>query len=152
MRQSTIHAPVLIKEHVQLHHHRWASRRINEYPQWHELAGEVKDPYFIYPLGSVWDDLIINGGTFDFPIIRYPSENDMLDSLEMGLWKTGDTVLLKLETIDANAYETFLSFETAISAQGNPFSPPSNVISHLDSALGWWIATSEHVDTVICQP
>ena len=133
--------------------YRWASRRINQYPDWHILAGEVKDPYFIYPLGSVWDDMIINGGTFDFPIIRYPTDNDTLDSsIEIGLWKIGDTVLTKLETIDRNAYETLLSYETALSAQGNPFAPPSNVISHVGDALGWWIATSEDVDTIICAP
>ena len=43
-------------------------------------------------------------------------------------------VFLALKTIDFNAYETLLSYETAMSAQGNPFAPPSNVISHLDSA------------------
>ncbi len=132
--------------------YRFATRRINKYPNWHELAGEVKDPFFIYPLGSVWDDLIVNGQTYDFPLLRYPTANDSLDADEIGLWKIGDTVLVKLETIDLNAYETLLSYETALAAQGNPFSPPTNVISHLDSALGWWIATSDYVDTVICQP
>ena len=96
--------------------------------------------------------MLLNGGVFDLMTIRYPSANDHLDSLEAGLWKVGDTVLTKLETIDFNAYETLLSYETAMSAQGNPFAPPSNVISHLDSALGWWIAISEDVDTIICQP
>lgn len=132
--------------------YRWSSKRINKYPEWHELAGQVKDPYYIYPIGSSWDDMLLNGGVFDLMTIRYPSANDHLDSLEAGLWKVGDTVLTKLETIDFNAYETLLSYETAMSAQGNPFAPPSNVISHLDSALGWWIAISEDVDTIICQP
>lgn len=132
--------------------YRWASRRINKYPDWHILAGEVKDPYFIYPLGSVWDDMIVNGQTFSFPTVRYPTANDTIDSLEIGLWKIGDTVLTKLETIDRNAYETLLSYETAMSAQGNPFAPPSNVISHVGDALGWWIAISEDVDTIICSP
>ncbi|MBM71973.1 MAG: hypothetical protein CL847_04230 [Crocinitomicaceae bacterium] len=132
--------------------YRWASRRINKFANWHELAGQVKDPFYIYPLGSVWDDLIVNGQTFDFPLLRYFTDTDTLDLDEIGLWKTGDTVLVKLETIDRNAYETLLSFETSLSAQGNPFSPPSNLISHLDSALGWWIASSESVDTVVCQP
>ena len=132
--------------------YRSASRRTNQYPDWHELAGEVKDPYFVYPLGSAWDDMILNGATYDLAYIRYPSENDQLDSLEQGLWKLGDTVLVKLETIDYNAFESILSYETAASAQGNPFASPTNVISHIDNALGWWYAYGEHVDTVICTP
>ena len=95
---------------------------------------------------------MINGGTFDLAAIRYPAENDNLDSLEQGLWKVGDTVLIKLETIDYNSYETLLSFETAVSSNANPFAPPTNVISHVDGGLGWWIAYSEDVDTVYCQP
>ena len=132
--------------------YRWSSRRSNPYPDWHVLAGQIKDPFYIYPVGSTWDDLIINGGTFDLAAIRYPSENDNLDSLEQGLWKVGDTVLIKLETIDYNSYETLLSFETAVSSNANPFAPPTNVISHVDGGLGWWIAYSEDVDTVYCQP
>ncbi len=132
--------------------YRWSSRRSNKYPPWHELAGQVKDPFYIYPVGSTWDDLIFNGGSFDLSTIRYPSENDNLDPLEQGLWKVGDTVLIKLETIDYNSYETLLSFETAVSSNANPFAPPTNVISHVDGGLGWWIAYSEDVDTVYCQP
>ena len=132
--------------------YRWASRRINQYPDWHILSGQIKDPYFVYPLGSVWDDMIVNGGQFSFPTVRYPTANDTYDSTEIGLWKIGDTVLTKLETIDRNAYETLLSYETALSSQGNPFAPPTNVISHVGDALGWWIAISEDVDTIICPP
>jgi hypothetical protein len=132
--------------------YRISSRRVNTFPDWHILAGEVKDPYYIYPLGSSWDDLFLNGGEYDFTYVRYPNEQDHIDSLETGLWKLGDTVLIKLETIDANAYETLLSFETAISAQTNPFSPPTNIISHVEGALGWWIASAESIDTVYCTP
>jgi hypothetical protein len=132
--------------------YRIASRRVNQYADWHELSGEVKDPYFVYPLGSSWDDLFLNGGDYDLAYIRYPTQNDHLDSLERGMWKIGDTVLVKLETIDANAYKTLLSFENAVSAQTNPFAPPTNIISHVDGALGWWIASAESIDTVYCTP
>ena len=132
--------------------YRWASRRMNQYPYWHELAGQVKDPFYVYPIGSLWDDILINGDDVEYMTIRIPTENDYHDPLETGLWKVGDTVLTKLETIDHKAYESILSYEMAFSAQTNPFAPPTNVISHLDSALGWWVAISEDVDTIICQP
>ena len=129
--------------------YRWSSMRINHYPEWHDLAGMKKDNAFIYPLGSPWDDSFINGQEFTFSMFRYPSEFED-DNDEYGFWKTGDTVLVRLESIDQVAFDAVMSFESAYSAQGNPFAPPTNVSSNIEGGLGWWIAYGASVDTVFC--
>jgi len=129
--------------------YRWSSMRINHYPEWHDLAGMKKDNAFIYPLGSPWDDSFINGQEFIFSMFRYPSGFEEHNE-EHGFWKTGDTVLVRLESIDQVAFDAVMSFESAYSAQGNPFAPPTNVSSNIEGGLGWWIAYGASVDTVFC--
>lgn len=129
--------------------YRWSSMRINHYPEWHDLAGMKKDNAFIYPLGSPWDDSFINGQEFTFSMFRYPSGFEEHNE-EHGFWKTGDTVLVRLESIDQVAFDAVMSFESAYSAQGNPFAPPTNVSSNIEGGLGWWIAYGASVDTVFC--
>ena len=118
--------------------YRWSSRRVS------------KDPSFIYPLGSAWDDSFGNGIPFEFLAFRYSSDFEAEPDGEAGFWKTGDTVLVRLESIDKAAYSALLSFEASVSAQGNPFAPPTNVASNIEGGLGWWIAYSASVDTVFC--
>ncbi len=118
--------------------YRWSSRRVN------------KDPSFIYPLGSAWDDSFGNGVPFEFLAFRYSADFEAEPEGEAGFWKTGDTVLVRLESIDKAAYSALLTFESSVSAQGNPFAPPTNVASNIEGGLGWWIAYSASVDTVIC--
>jgi hypothetical protein len=118
--------------------YRWSSRRVG------------KDPSFIYPLGSAWDDSFGNGVSFEFSIFRYSADFEAEPEGEAGFWKTGDTVLVRLESIDKAAYSAVMTFEASASAQGNPFAPPTNVESNIDGGLGWWIAYSASVDTVFC--
>lgn len=118
--------------------YRWSSRRVS------------KDPSFIYPLGSVWDDSFGNGIPFEFLAFRYSSDFEAEPQGEAGFWKTGDTVLVRLESIDKAAYSALLTFESSVAAQGNPFAPPTNVASNIEGGLGWWIAYSASVDTVFC--
>jgi len=118
--------------------YRWSSRRVN------------KDPSFIYPLGSAWDDSFGNGVPFEFATFRYSADFDAEPEGEAGFWKTGDTVLVRLESIDKGAFSAVMTFEASASAQGNPFAPPTNVESNIVGGLGWWIAYSASVDTVFC--
>tara|TARA_B110000908_G_C9927676_1_gene302511 strand:- start:183 stop:521 length:339 start_codon:yes stop_codon:yes gene_type:complete len=108
------------------------------------------DPTLIYPLGSGWDDSFLNGAEFTFSFFRYSEDFQDEPEGEAGFWKTGDTVIVRLESIDRSAFSAIMSFESAASAQGNPFSPPTNVESNIQGGLGWWIAYSASVDTVFC--
>lgn len=130
--------------------YRWSSQRINKYPDWHIFAGQTKDGSFIYPAGSTWDDAVINGEYFEYAVYRY-SNNYEPDTAETGFWKLGDTVLVRMETIDHSAFDAIYSYEMALSSQGNPFAPPTNVRTNIEGGLGWWIAYGASVDTVICQ-
>jgi hypothetical protein len=118
--------------------YRWSSRRVGV------------DPSFIYPLGSGWDDSFLNGVEFTFSFFRYSEDFQDEPEGEAGFWKTGDTVIVRLESIDRSAFSAVMSFEAAASAQGNPFAPPTNVESNIQGGLGWWIAYSASVDTVFC--
>ena len=118
--------------------YRWASRRVGV------------DPSFIYPLGSAWDDSFGNGTPLTFTFFRYSEDFSEEPEGEAGFWKTGDTVLVRLESVDRSAFSAIMTFESAASAQGNPFSPPTNVITNIEGGLGWWIAYSSSVDTVFC--
>jgi hypothetical protein len=130
--------------------YRWSFQRINHFPDWHMNSGQIKDESYIYPAGSTWDDAIINGEYFEYAVYRY-TNNLEPDTAEIGYWKSGDTVLVRMETIDHSAYDAIYSYELALSSQGNPFAPPSNVRSNIEGGLGWWIAYGASVDTVICQ-
>ena len=118
--------------------YRWSSRRVS------------KDPSFIYPLGSAWDDSFGNGVPFEFSAFRYSDDFNSEPDGEAGFWKSGDTVIVRFESIDKAAYSAIMTFEASVSAQGNPFAPPTNVESNIDGGLGWWIAYSASVDTVFC--
>lgn len=130
--------------------YRWSYQRINKYPDWHMYSGQTKDDSYIYPAGSTWDDAVINGEYFEYAVYRYSNEFEP-DTAEIGFWKTGDTVLVRMESIDHDAYDAIYSYEMAISSQGNPFAPPTNVKTNIEGGLGWWIAYGASVDTVICQ-
>jgi hypothetical protein len=118
--------------------YRWASRRVGV------------DPSFIYPIGSAWDDSFANGIPFSVTVFRYSEDFSEEPEGETGFWKTGDTVLVRFESIDRAAFSAVSTFEAAASAQGNPFAPPTNVITNIEGGLGWWIAYSTSVDTVFC--
>jgi len=118
--------------------YRWSSRRVS------------KDPSFIYPLGSAWDDSFGNGVSFEFSAFRYSDDFNSEPDGEAGFWKSGDTVIVRFESVDKAAYSAIMTFEASASAQGNPFAPPTNVESNIDGGLGWWIAYSASVDTVFC--
>lgn len=118
--------------------YRWASRRVGV------------DPSFIYPIGSAWDDSFANGTPFSVTVFRYSEDFSEEPEGETGFWKTGDTVLVRFESIDRSAFSAISTFEAAASAQGNPFAPPTNVKTNIEGGLGWWIAYSTSVDTVFC--
>ncbi len=136
--------------------YRWFAQRINNYPEWiedEELRGTQKDPGYIAPLGSVFDDTFFNGLSFEFGYYRGSEPNSTkFDELngERGFFKRGDTVAVRGCTMDRNAYKFLYSFETQVSNQGSPFSVPYNLESNVDGGLGAFIGYGAVYDTVIC--
>lgn len=134
--------------------YRWFARRINHYPEWSENAGEVKDPQFIAPLGSVIDDAFFNGLSFEFAYFRgsIPNSNKEDDrNDERGFYKHGDTVVVRGTVIDRAVYRSIQSFEDQAASSGSPFASPANVIGNVENGLGLWAGYGAVYDTVICE-
>ena len=119
-------------------------------------AGRVgRDPGFLYPTQSAFDDAFFNGVAFEFSFFRPVTDEDFADDAnpeEIGFYKIGDTVAVRWDHIDRGAYETISSMEEQIQAQGSPFANPSDVSTNVQGGLGLWVAYSPVIDTVICVP
>ena len=120
--------------------YRWASKR------------EGKDPRFFYPLGSVFDDAFVDGQSFPFVSFRSPQPGVEEVPGEEGFWKTGDTVVVRLDGIDHDAFQVLRDFETSVANQGNPFALPTSASTNVEGGLGWFVAYAEVTDTTVCVP
>ena len=120
--------------------YRWSSKRLN------------KSEEFLYPLGSVFDDVFVDGLSFPFQSFRVSQPGEEEAAGEAGFWKVGDTVVVRLEAIDHEVFEVLRDFETSVSNQGNPFALPSSASSNVEGGLGWFVAYAGVTDTVVCAP
>jgi len=105
-------------------------------------------------LGSVYDDIFFNGLTFTFNIYRgiesFTDEEGMDNDLEFGRYKIGDTVILKLCTLDKEHYEFWSTAETEFFSGGNPFVNPTPVKTNIKGGgLGIWGGYGARYDTLI---
>lgn len=132
--------------------YRWFAKRINKYT-YGDNVGEQKDPNFLAPLGSTFDDEFFDGLKFvDFAYNRRSNtqkEDDINN--ERGYYKVGDTVVIKFCTIDKGVYEFLEQAETQSQSTGSPFASPLNIKSNVSNgALGVWAGYGVTYDTVIC--
>ncbi|MEO0404399.1 MAG: DUF4249 family protein, partial [Bacteroidota bacterium] len=135
--------------------YRWWARRVNRYPEWSEQAGEVKDPFFIAPLGSAYDDQFFNGLEFEFAYYRGAQLNsgkeDDLNE-ERGFFKIGDTIAVRGAQIDRGVFRFISAMEDQIGTAGSPFASPANLPSNVEGGLGMFAGYSTYYDTIICTP
>lgn len=95
------------------------------------------EPY--YPgLNSVFDDLFIDGTTYELQI--EPGFNRNINREEDDLFfHRGDTVSLKLSNIDRATYDFWRTMEFSYASVGNPFSTPIKVLNNISNgALGYF--------------
>lgn len=133
--------------------YRWYAQRIN-YHTYGEEAGTRKDPFFIAPLGSVFDDKFFNSLQFDFPYNRgeignLEGQDD--EGPEEGYYKTGDTVVVKFCSITRDNYLYIRSMENQASTQGSPFAAPGNLPFNITGGIGIWAGYAPIYDTIICE-
>lgn len=130
-------------------YYRWQAQRIN-----HNEDGEILDFYPIAPFGSVFDDQFINGTSFHFFYGRGTNPGGSNPSIydKDGLFRKGDTVVVKFSCIPHSAYEFYQTFESQLGSTGNPFATPANVVSNIDGGLGIWAGYGASYDTLICHP
>jgi hypothetical protein len=136
--------------------YRWFAQRTNVRPSWDPLAGQVKDANYVAPLGSAFDDAFFNGLAFEFSVFRGVApgstawDDDFSQSPEAGYFKLGDTVAVRLCSIDRGVFQGIRSYENLILSQGSPFALPANMTSNVIGGIGLWAGYGIAQDTVIC--
>ena len=113
-----------------------------------------RDYNFIPITASVYDDLYFNGLSFEYVMMRgeinYDDEDLYLDP-EFGKYKKGDTVLVKLSSIDKSHYDFWRTITEDAMAGGNPFTNPVTIRHNVNGALGVFGGYGSTIDTVIIQ-
>jgi len=135
--------------------YRWFAQRINKYPSGNPLEGQIKDPSFLAPIGSINDDEFFNGLSFEFLYNRGVSFNSTKEddnNGERGYFKVGDTIVVKEATLDYDAFQFFYGLENQVINQGSPFAAPSEINSNIEGGLGVFVGYGVHFDTIICLP
>ena len=126
-----------------------------------KIFTKVNDDIFRTFLFSTFDDHVINGKTFD-DIIRngidescYPENPADTASTsnfaveECGLFKIGDTVEVKISSIDRAHFDFWRTLETESSNSGGPFSSPTVIKSNIEGGLGIWGGYGSVTRTII---
>lgn len=97
---------------------------------------------------SVTDDRLFNGETFDFPLQKAasPEELEELEPDNFGLYPRGDTVRIRWLNIDEDHFNFWNTFEFNLNNQG-PFSSYTRVRSNVSGAIGIWggYSSSEYI-------
>ncbi len=118
-----------------------------------ELTGFISDPInelnfyryftrvnqesFIPGLGSVSDDKVFDGQSFEFPLPRGQAWTEEIDPNVYGYFTEGDTVTIKWCTIDKDHFDFWNTLEYNTSNQG-PFSTYTLIDSNVNGGLGIW--------------
>lgn len=93
---------------------------------------------FLAPDNSTFDDLFVDGTTYELPIERGHDRNVKITDRERFFLK-GDTVTLKLCNVDKATYDFWRTMEFSYQSVGNPFSTPVKVASNISgNALGYF--------------
>jgi len=104
-----------------------------------------QEPFFPGYFLSVFNDELINGESFNFPLERGQDEdphdyNDNGQHLDpsYGYFKKGDKIIVKWCQIDKAHYDFWRTLEVDKNSTGNPFGSPTKIISNIDGGLGIW--------------
>jgi len=107
-----------------------------------------REPY--YPgVNSAYDDQVIDGSTYEVQVER--GVDRTIDHPEgWTYFFAGDTVTLKLCTIDKATYDFWRTMEFAYDNLGNPFASPTKVLSNITGgALGYFGGYAPQFRTIV---
>ncbi|HBS86618.1 MAG: hypothetical protein A2W91_20590 [Bacteroidetes bacterium GWF2_38_335] len=118
---------------------------------------------FVHPSTSVTDDQYFNGRNVEFSFEN--GDNPYLDDVEPNesdtgyvkppsyYFRLGDTVIVKLSSIDPIHYNFWYTIEQQVGTDGNPFASPTTIQSNIKGGgLGVWGGYGAFIDTVILTP
>lgn len=104
---------------------------------------------FLPGLNSAFDDLFIDGTTYELQVGAGVDRNQSFDEDDL-FFNKGDTVTLKLSSIDKTTYDFWRTIEFAYQAVGNPFSTPVKVLGNINGpALGYFGGYASQYRTLI---
>lgn len=113
-----------------------------------------RDYNFVPVMESIYDDIYFNGLTFEYEIMRgelnYENE-EIYEDDEFGSYKRGDSVVVKLSSINKAHYDFWRTLEEDVMAGGNPFTNPVTIRHTVEGALGVFGGYGSVLDTVIIQ-
>ncbi|RYY40613.1 MAG: DUF4249 domain-containing protein [Chitinophagaceae bacterium] len=99
---------------------------------------------------SVFDDLVVDGTTYDLPIDPGIDRNGNNNGFDERAFKRGDTVTLKLANINRATYDFWRTMEYTYQSVGNPFAAPTRVLSNISNgALGYFGGYAAQYRTIV---
>ncbi len=105
---------------------------------------------YLPPSFSVFDDLFIDGTTYEVQIQPGINRNAERDSIEYDFFSRGDTVRFKISNINKATYDFWRTWETSYSSVGNPFSSPVKVMGNIsNNALGYFAGYGSQYRTLV---
>ena len=104
---------------------------------------------FLPGLNSVFDDLFIDGTTYEWQVAAGVDRNTTIEEDDL-FFNKGDTVIFKLSNIDKATYDFWRTIEFAYQAVGNPFSTPVKVLGNIQgNALGYFGGYASQYRTLV---
>lgn len=114
------------------------------------LTKRNSEPFYAPLSGSVATDEAVDGTVFNFPINRaYPRTGTTPSNETFGLFKKGDTVVVKFCALDREHYKFWSTLEEDLRNQGNPFGSPTIIQNNINGGLGIFGGYSCDYDTVV---
>jgi hypothetical protein len=96
-----------------------------------------REPFYP-PYNSTFDDLLIDGTTYEIQVDKGVDRN-VTQMDEENFFRRGDTVQLKLSNIDKASFDFWRTMEFSYATVGDPFSTPTKVLSNIKGdALGYF--------------
>jgi hypothetical protein len=114
---------------------------------------KVNNEPFYPGLTSAFDDLFVNGTTYEIDIPRGVDKNIVTQLLEEPFFRRGDAIEVKLSAIDKATYDFWRTAEFSYQSAGNPFSSPVKIIGNISNgALGYFGGYASQVKKIIIPP
>ena len=97
----------------------------------------LRNKKYIPTLVSIFNDTYFNGQDFVFSLKKGPES--YLKPIEDIYYRNGDTVVVRVTTIDENSYNFWRSYDEEVINSGNPFAANhSKIESNIENGLGIW--------------
>jgi hypothetical protein len=107
-----------------------------------------REPFYP-PMNSTFDDYFIDGTTYELQVDKGVDRNLSVD-FDENFFRRGDTVGLKLSSIDKATFDFWRTMEFSYSSVGDPFSSPTKVLGNIKGdALGYFGGYASQYRTII---